>query len=277
MRDGPPLREGRWRTRPIPDGRDEGHPNVCNLTGIAFGETVLTRDAVAGREVLDVGALDVNGSLRPFVESLGPDRYVGVDIAPGPSVDEVVDASRLVEHFGAESFDLVITTEMIEHIRDWQTVVANLKRVVRPGGLLLVTTRSIGFHYHGYPFDFWRYEPEDMRAIFADFEILALERDTDAPGVFMLARKPDAYVENRAALALFSIISGRRQVGISTVEVTRFRLAMRARAEGRSLVHRARRRTRRWPGTLRRRVVGPTWRRLPQGLRSGVKRVLGRG
>jgi SAM-dependent methyltransferase len=118
---------------------------VCNSTGIAFGEAVLTKAMIAGRDVLEVGATDVNGSLRPFVESLGPGRYVGVDIAPGPRVDEVVDASKLVERFGADAFDVVLTTEMVEHVRDWRTVVRNLKRVVRPGGLLLVTTRSLGF------------------------------------------------------------------------------------------------------------------------------------
>ena len=70
---------------------------MCNLTGIAFGERVLQPADVAGREVLEVGAFDVNGSIRPFVESLQPGRYVGVDIAPGPGVDEVVDASELIE------------------------------------------------------------------------------------------------------------------------------------------------------------------------------------
>lgn len=254
---------------------------MCNLTGIAFGETVLTRDAVAGLDVLDVGALDVNGSLRPFVEGLAPKRYVGVDIAAGPGVDEVVDASDLVRRFGSSSFDVVITTEMVEHVRDWQTVFSNLKQVVRPGGLLLVTTRSIGFHYHGWPFDFWRYEPEDMRAIFADFEILKLERDPEAPGVFMLARKPADWTENAPSVALFSIVTGHRQLGISTVEVMRFRIAMRARSEARSAAYRARRgarkQFRRTSSALRRRVVSPTWRRLPLPVRSGVKRVLGRG
>jgi SAM-dependent methyltransferase len=257
---------------------------MCNLTGIAFGEAVLTPAEIAGRDVLDVGALDVNGSLRPFVESLGPARYVGVDIAPGPRVDIVVDASRIVERFGAESFDVVITTEMLEHIRDWQTVVSNLKQVVRPGGLLLVTTRSIGFHYHGYPFDFWRYEPEDMRAMFADFEIVSLERDTDAPGIFMLARKPLEFHENRAALALYSIVTKRRQAGISALEIGIFRLGRRARSEAASARYRTSRRLRRVPRTVRRRVVGPVrrrvvspaWRRLPPAVRSTVKRVLRR-
>ena len=249
---------------------------MCNVTGIAFGEAVLTKPMIAGRDVLEVGSLDVNGSLRPYVESLGPARYVGVDIAPGPRVDEVLDASKLVERFGADAFDVVLTTEMVEHIRDWRTVVRNLKRVVRPGGMLLVTTRSIGFPYHGYPYDFWRYEPEDMRAIFGDFEIVALERDTDAPGVFMLAHKPKAFTEKLAPVALFSIVSHRRRAEISSIDILRFRLARRARADAQAASRRAAKGLRRAPRIVRQRLVSPTWRRLPAPVRSGVKRVLRR-
>ena len=170
---------------------------MCNLTGIAFGEATLTPDLVAGRTVLEVGALDVNGSLRPHVESLGPARYVGVDIAPGPRVDEVVDASDLIDHFGTGSFDLVITTEMLEHIRDWRVVVHNLKGVLAPGGHLVVTTRSIGFPYHGFPHDFWRYEPTDMQAIFADLEIQSLERDWPLPGCSCWPASPSRSARRR--------------------------------------------------------------------------------
>lgn len=250
---------------------------MCNLTGIAFGESALDAASIAGRDVLDVGALDVNGSLRSHVASLGPARYVGVDISEGPNVDEVLDASRLIERFGAESFDVVITTEMLEHIRDWRTVVHNLKTVVRPGGLLLVTTRSIGFHYHGYPYDFWRYEPEDIEAIFADFEITRLDRDTDAPGIFLLARKPLEYAERRPVVALYSIITGRRQRDISGLAIMRFRAVQGARKDARKAVKRAERRLRRVPRTLKRRLVSPVWRRLPAPLRAGVKGVFRRG
>ena len=109
----------------------------------------------------------------------------------GPGVDEVVAAEGLIARYGRESFDVVITTEMVEHTRDWPTVMSNLKGILRPGGLLLLTTRSKGFKYHAYPYDFWRYEPADLRAIFSDLEIITIEQDTDAPGVFMLASRPE--------------------------------------------------------------------------------------
>jgi SAM-dependent methyltransferase len=245
---------------------------VCNRTGIAFGERVLSRALVEGRDVLEVGALDVNGSLRPHVESLMPRRYVGVDIAPGPRVDVVVDAQDLVDHFGLESFDIVVTTEMLEHVRNWRLIVRNLKQVLRADGLLLLTTRSLGFPYHGYPHDFWRYERDDIKAIFADFEIVDLEPDLEAPGIFMLARKPPTYTEARSAVRLYSMVAGRRRNDVRDAEIVLFRarrLATQVSARSRA----------RWRGvrrTLRSRLVSPVWRRLPPPARRGVKRALRR-
>ncbi|HEY7523200.1 MAG TPA: methyltransferase domain-containing protein [Candidatus Limnocylindrales bacterium] len=261
---------------------------MCNASGIAFGERHLTAAEVQGRDVLEVGAFDVNGSVRPHVEALKPRSYLGVDIAPGPRVDLVLDAGNLVARFGEAAFDLVITTEMVEHVRDWRTIVRNLKGVLRPGGSLLLTTRSIGFPYHGWPHDFWRYEPDDMRAIFADMEILALEPDSLSPGVFVFARRPEGFVDRTPALALHSMVSGRRQPSVSGFEIARFRartglaaiagrlrpLAGWVRAPRPGLRARVVRPA--WRG-IRRRIVRPAWSAMPVGIRRAVKRAAGRG
>lgn len=246
---------------------------MCNTTGIDFGARMLTADRVAGKDVIDVGALDVNGSLRPVVEPLGPARYVGVDIEMGPGVDEVVPAERLVARYGRESFDVVITTEMVEHVRDWPTVMSNLKGILRPGGLLLLTTRSKGFKYHAYPYDFWRYEPADLRAIFADLDIVTIEQDTDAPGVFMLASRPEAYAERPSDVRLFSMVTGGRERSVSDRQVRLFLLRYR-------LVQRLSpaRYWLRWQWRRGRqaflRLRSALWRAIPADARSFLKRKM---
>jgi SAM-dependent methyltransferase len=248
---------------------------MCNQTGIDFGTRMLVRDLVTGHDVIEVGALDVNGSLRSHVESLGPKRYLGVDIELGPGVDEVADAAGLVAGYGAESFDLVITTEMLEHTRNWSEIISNLKRVLRPGGHLLVTTRSPGFPYHAYPYDFWRYEPDDLRVIFGDMEIITIERDSASPGVFMLARRPEAFLERTTPVALFSIITGRRSRTVSDLQVRLFtvRYGLGMRLAGRRPNLQLRRRLRKArPALIRARNA--TWRLLPGGARSFLKRVV---
>jgi 2-polyprenyl-3-methyl-5-hydroxy-6-metoxy-1,4-benzoquinol methylase len=209
---------------------------MCNASGIVFGVKNLTREEVVGKRVIEVGALDINGSLRPIVESLHPTEYTGVDIAQGRGVDVVCSAENLIEEFGMERFDLVISTELIEHVRDWRKCISNIKKVCRPGGVMLITTRSYGFPYHGHPYDFWRYEPDDMKEIFGDCEILAIEEDYLMPGVFLKARKPTHFTEKAlTAHELYCIVVDRRTREITDADFrsTHFRrLLLRERLRG---------------------------------------------
>jgi len=82
---------------------------------------------------------------------------------------------------------------------------------VQAGGIILITTRSVGFPYHGYPYDFWRFEISDMKNIFSDCEILALGRDPSEPGVFIKVRKPEDFNElDLSDYALYSIILNKK-------------------------------------------------------------------
>lgn len=193
---------------------------------LEFARGQLRRDEIEGCFVMEVGAQNINGSVRSIIEAFWPRQYIGVDIAPGPGVDEVCNAEDLVMRFGHERIDLLVSTELIEHVRKWKLVISNFKQVLRPGGTLLVTTRSHGFHFHGYPFDFWRYEASDMRSIFADFEIQSIEVDPGAPGVFVKAKKPmHGFREvNTEAIALYSMIRGRRIREVRDLDILRWKL-----------------------------------------------------
>jgi SAM-dependent methyltransferase len=149
---------------------------------------------VRGLEVLEVGSQDVNGSPRTVIVPRGPKKYVGVDFAKGRGVDVVLDVKDLTTHFGVDWFDVVISTEMLEHAKDWRAAVEQMKAVVKQGGLLVITARGLGFPYHGYPHDYWRFTVDNFRKIFADMWIIHLERDPDphSPGVFLKARKTGA-------------------------------------------------------------------------------------
>ena len=166
---------------------------LVNNAVLDFIRTSITAEDVVGRSVLEVGALDVNGSARRVIEPLGPASYVGVDIQEGPGVDRIVSVSFLVDIFGTEAFDIVVATEMLEHVQDWRWAVTQLKRVVAPGGVLLVTTRSPGFHHHGYPHDFWRFTTVDFGRIFADLQESRVVSDPSSPGVFVVGRRPAAF------------------------------------------------------------------------------------
>lgn len=166
---------------------------MCTGNIIAFGNKVITRELIHDKFVLDVGAYDVNGTLKNKVMEFKPKMYVGVDIREGPNVDVVCDICDLEKLFLRESYNVVICTEVLEHVKDWQKAVYNLKQIVAPGGSLLITTPTIGFPYHEYPSDHWRFTLEDFKIIFIDFDLVTAWTHND-PGVCILLRKPMDYV-----------------------------------------------------------------------------------
>ena len=208
---------------------------MCNLLCVMFAVANLSRPEVAGKRVLEIGSGNVNGSLQPIVKSWDPASYTGVDIAPGSGVDVVCAAEDIIEKFGKEQFDIVISTEMLEHVKDWRKVVSNIKNICMSGGIILITTRSLGFEYHGYPNDFWRYEAFDIKSIFSDCIIEKMEADKKDPGILFRVKKPAGFKENDlSGYELYSIITGRRVKDISDKELVDFqrRFARQERFDG---------------------------------------------
>jgi SAM-dependent methyltransferase len=139
--------------------------------------------------IAEAGARDENGTVRPFIESLGPAGYLAPGMRPGPGADVACDAADLPS---PRTFGVVVATEMLEHARDWKAALAGLITALEPGGLLLLTTRSEGFPYHGYPGDWHRFSAAAMTAILdgAGLAEVSVTPDPEAPGVSARARKP---------------------------------------------------------------------------------------
>lgn len=107
-----------------------------------FEAPILTRLA-SGMSVLDIGsgrhpAIPV-GRRPPDV------RYVGLDLsraeldAAGPEAyTEAIeaDATALQPELVGE-FDIVVSWQVLEHVRDLEGTIANIRRYLRPGGLLV--------------------------------------------------------------------------------------------------------------------------------------------
>jgi len=197
---------------------------MCNNSGIDFVSRVLEESDVKGRRVLEIGALNVNGSVRPVICRLGPSEYIGADIMEGEGVDKICRAEDLPKFFAGGTFGLVVATEVLEHVRDWRRVITNMKGLLENDGILIITTRSYGFGYHGYPYDFWRYEEQDMRVIFGDMHITRLESDPLAPGIFLKAIKKMSFIEkDLAGYRLYSIIKDRRVETVTDLDCLFFR------------------------------------------------------
>lgn len=134
------------------------HPSALNF-GKLFFETYC--GGLQGAVVHDVGAQDVNGSLKDVLPPhLG---YVGVDFVAGKGVDIVLeDPYRLP--FADASLDVLVCSSCFEHSQFFWLVFLEMLRVLKPQGLLYLNVPSNG-SIHRYPVDCWRFYPDAGRAL----------------------------------------------------------------------------------------------------------------
>lgn len=93
--------------------------------------------------VVELGSLNINGSVRDFFK---PKHYIGVDLGAGPGVDVICFAHEYEPTF---EVDVVVSTEMLEHDEHWMSTLRHAYKMLRPGGLLLITCATDGRGEHG--------------------------------------------------------------------------------------------------------------------------------
>ena len=113
---------------------------------------------------LPPGALIIN--LGSGVMSISP-RVIDVDYVPYANVSIVADAHQLP--FKNESVDAVIAEHLLEHLSDPDKAVAEVKRILKPNGLIYILTPfMLGFHSS--PNDYYRWTTEGLRELWKDFD-----------------------------------------------------------------------------------------------------------
>ena len=113
--------------------------------GLQPGDRVLDMGCGAGRHAFemfrrggDVMAFDQDGDeLARVLDLFGAMRDAG-EVPAGAEAD-VKQGNALEMPFADEEFDRVVAAEVLEHIPDDRTAIAELVRVLRPGGTIAVT------------------------------------------------------------------------------------------------------------------------------------------
>jgi len=121
------------------------------------GQKFLTRYWLTGMtSVLEIGSMDINGSLRDFQPPNS--NWTGVDLEAGKSVDIVLAATHTLP-FGDVEFDLVVASSVFEHDPFFWRTFTEMVRVTKPNGFIYINAPSNGL-VHRYPLDFYRFYPD---------------------------------------------------------------------------------------------------------------------
>jgi hypothetical protein len=165
-------------------------------------------DFFIGTNVLEIGSLDINGSVRRFFESC---EYTGIDIGPGPKVDIISNGEDFPERAG--KYDVVISTEVFEHTENWDLIFLNMLRLMKRHGIVIFSCASWGreqhgtslFHSDSAPYvaatnDYYKnLVPDDFIAAFKMeywFSCHTFIRDTDCLYFVGIGRNAPHYMEN---------------------------------------------------------------------------------
>src|SRR5271165_2646961 len=165
-------------------------------------------------KVLDVGSGCGEGSLS-YRRLFPPPayEYVGLDMSPGHNVDFVPDDIFRWDSLPTESFDLVISGQMLEHNPYFWITMAEIARVTAQGGKVAIIAPSTGFP-HRFPLDCWRFYPDSWLAVcnYVGLELIERYRERSSwrmsiPGTYwrdamMVARKP-AFDNDAARLSFY--------------------------------------------------------------------------
>lgn len=95
-------------------------------------------------------------------------EVVNLDLYPFENVAIICDARRLP--FKDASIDMIICESMLEHVPDPQAVVAEISRVVKPGGYLYIAVPFL-YPFHASPSDYHRWTFPGLKEGFQDFEV----------------------------------------------------------------------------------------------------------
>jgi SAM-dependent methyltransferase len=118
--------------------------------------------ALGDYRLLDVGCGD-----KPYASIFAP--YVSAHVGVDPVENPHAELRGLVEALPVEngSFDVVLCSQVLEHVDDPAQAVRELSRALRPGGWLLLTTHGT-YYYHPLPGDFWRWTHAGLEKVLRD-------------------------------------------------------------------------------------------------------------
>ena len=156
------------------EGRERLYPSLRNPSWLVLRRRrEIFKKWLAQLDSRHLNVLDVGGRIQPYRPLLEGRlrRYVALDLRRTPLVDVVARGEQIPLSSG--QFDVVICTQVLEYAPDPTAVIAEIHRVLKPGGCLLLSVPTANLQDADN--DCWRFLPAALRHVLAgfnDFEIV---------------------------------------------------------------------------------------------------------
>lgn len=151
-----------------------------NLSIIRENVTNFIRDLsfnhdLKGNRVLDIAPQKYLGVKEFFKNS----KVSTLDIDPNSGADYICDICEINHHLiPDETFDLVVCTEVLEHVNNPFLAVQELHRITKKGGFVGSST-PFNFRIHGPLPDNWRFTIHGLNILFQNFEMVEISELED--------------------------------------------------------------------------------------------------
>jgi SAM-dependent methyltransferase len=114
---------------------------------------------------------EIGGGNNSFLPKLGKFEFRFLSIFASDDPQYIVADICNCPHVPSDSFDVVFSKSVLEHVRNIHDAAREIVRVLKPGG---ITMHAVPFSYffHGAPDDYWRLTTTALESLFAELETI---------------------------------------------------------------------------------------------------------
>ena len=172
-----------------------------------FKDTYL--DTSIALSILDIGSLDTTGDDFNYksIFNVPNWNYAGLDFINGENVDILVYDIYNILEINDNSYDVIISGQLFEHLEFFWITMSEIERILKPGGICCIIAPSGGPKHGVSEHDCYRFYEDGMAALArcVDFEILHVSTnysDEAKPWCdsCLVAKKPNANIKDFADL-----------------------------------------------------------------------------
>lgn len=134
----------------------------------------LCRENASDKRTLVIHSEDVN--YKPYF----PNAFAVTKRPEKPADMHVSKYYQELSQIGAESYEVIVCTGLLEHIPDPQRLIDDLHRILVPGGKLVISGSAV-FSFHEGPDNFFHFTPYGFKVLFKEWTHFEMLRGSSMP------------------------------------------------------------------------------------------------